>query len=113
MQLCPKYALKSQITHKNIEYTPIDCIKIGPRITIFYLSQIWGQQHCLNKLIIYLSYLFSTSPQKHFTIFTVQGLSVFHSFMRRSHPLPDQLPTADMAALSIFLLQRDLVMYML
>ena len=40
----------------------------------------------------------------------VQGHSVFNSFVRRSHFLPDQLPgehTGDMSAVSTFLLQRD------
>ena len=40
----------------------------------------------------------------------VQGLSVFYSFARRSHLLPDQLPgehPGDMAAILAFLLQHN------
>ena len=47
---------------------------------------------------IYLSDLYTTPPQTYDRIRStlqyslVQGLSVFDSCMRRSHPLPDQLP---------------------
>ena len=63
---------------------------------------------------IYLSTLYSASSQiLHHIRSTlqyslVQGLSVFHFCVRRSHLLPDQLPgehTGDMAAVSTFLLQ--------
>ena len=62
------------------------------------------------------SSLFCTSPQILHRIRSalqyslVPGLSVFHSFMRRSHLLPDQLSaehTGDMTAISTFLLKRD------
>ena len=37
----------------------------------------------------------------------LQGLSVFHSFMTRSHLLPDQLPGEHSSDLATFLLQCD------
>ena len=61
-------------------------------------------------------YLYSASPlilhriRSTLQYSLVQGLSVFHSYMKKSHPLPDQLPgehTGDMTAVSTFLLQHD------
>ena len=74
---------------------------------------------CISRSIlsIYLStYLFNAFPQILHRIRStlqnslVQGLSVFHSSIRRRHLSPDQLPSEDrgnMVAISTFLLQDD------
>ena len=74
-----------------------------------------GSLDFYHEVSIYLS-IYSASPQILYHIRSalqyslVQGLSVFHSFVRRSHLLPDQLPgehTGAMAAVSTLLLQRN------
>ena len=77
--------------------------------TFLLIPMFWP---CLCMYLIYLAahlrFLHHIRSALQYSL--VQGLSVFHSFMRGSHLLPDQLPgehTGDMAAFSTLLLQCD------
>ena len=76
--------LQHKVIHRFLMFEAllkVDCLSAEHELQIYIPENI------------YLSYLYSASPQiLHRIRSAVQGLPVFHSIMRRSHLLPDQFP---------------------
>ena len=63
--------------------------------TAIEMLEEFGRPYAVSSLnLIYLAFLhrFMIISEALYDIHLCKGLSVFHSCMRRSHPLPDQLP---------------------